>query len=164
MLALAADGVFARGGVVLNPHYKSMGLYGSEYWTYSLPRAVGYELALRLSEECLPISVAQAREMGLVQDVGPRCPQAFGSWLMAQAQRVARDPVYEVVRARWRTRDVTDMERCRDEELAQMRLDMVEDRNRFSEKCRRFVLKQRVCGTPRRLLAPWANSAEVVSG
>jgi putative two-component system hydrogenase maturation factor HypX/HoxX len=30
MLALAADYVYARRGVVLNPHYKSMGgLYGS---------------------------------------------------------------------------------------------------------------------------------------
>jgi len=164
MLALAADGVFARSGVVLNPHYKSMGLYGSEYWTYSLPRAVGYERALQLSEECLPISVVEAREMGLVQDVGPRCPQAFGAWLMAQAQRVAQDPLHAAIRERRRTRDVADMERCRDEELAQMQLDMVQDRNRFSEKCRHFVLKHPVCGTPRRLVAPWANSAEVVSG
>lgn len=35
ILALAADRVFARNGVVLNPHYKKMGgLYGSEYWTF----------------------------------------------------------------------------------------------------------------------------------
>jgi putative two-component system protein, hydrogenase maturation factor HypX/HoxX len=33
MMALAADRVYARDGVVLNPHYKGMGLYGSEYWT-----------------------------------------------------------------------------------------------------------------------------------
>ena len=38
-MALAADKVFARHHVVLNPHYKSMGnLYGSEYWTYLLPK------------------------------------------------------------------------------------------------------------------------------
>jgi hypothetical protein len=31
-------------GVMLNPHYKNMGnLYGSEYWTYLLPRRVGEE-------------------------------------------------------------------------------------------------------------------------
>ena len=42
MLALAADHVYAMSGVVLNPHYRSMGeLYGSEYWTYTLPRRVG---------------------------------------------------------------------------------------------------------------------------
>ena len=40
-LALAADHVWARTGVILNPHYKGMGnLYGSEYWTYLLPRRV----------------------------------------------------------------------------------------------------------------------------
>ena len=43
-LALAADRVLARSGVVLNPHYRNMGnLYGSEYWTYLLPRRVGAE-------------------------------------------------------------------------------------------------------------------------
>ena len=39
-LARAADLVWVRDGVMLNPHYKNMGnLYGSEYWTYLLPRA-----------------------------------------------------------------------------------------------------------------------------
>lgn len=33
-LAMAADYVLAHEGVVLNPHYKGMGLFGSEYWTY----------------------------------------------------------------------------------------------------------------------------------
>ena len=33
-LAMAADYVVAHEGVVLNPHYKGMGLFGSEYWTY----------------------------------------------------------------------------------------------------------------------------------
>jgi putative two-component system hydrogenase maturation factor HypX/HoxX len=41
-MALAADQVWARPGVVLNPHYKNMGnLHGSEYWTYLLPRRLG---------------------------------------------------------------------------------------------------------------------------
>ena len=47
-LALAADRVLARSGIVLNPHYRNMGnLYGSEYWTYLLPRRVGAERAQR---------------------------------------------------------------------------------------------------------------------
>ena len=45
-LALAADLVVAREDVVLNPYYRHMGgLYGSEYWTYLLPRRVGAEMA-----------------------------------------------------------------------------------------------------------------------
>ena len=38
MLALAADEVWCRSAVVLNPHYRLMGLYGSEYWTYTPAR------------------------------------------------------------------------------------------------------------------------------
>ncbi|PNB76549.1 formyl transferase, partial [Pseudomonas sp. FW305-BF6] len=64
MLALAADIVFARSDIVLNPHYKTMGLYGSEYWTYSLPRAVGPAMAEKLTEDCLPISALQALQLG----------------------------------------------------------------------------------------------------
>ena len=49
-LALAADHVIGREDVVLNPYYSHMGgLYGSEYWTYLLPRRVGTELAARLT-------------------------------------------------------------------------------------------------------------------
>jgi putative two-component system protein, hydrogenase maturation factor HypX/HoxX len=47
-LALAADHVIAREDVVLNPYYQHMGgLYGSEYWTYLLPRRVGTEMTAR---------------------------------------------------------------------------------------------------------------------
>jgi putative two-component system protein, hydrogenase maturation factor HypX/HoxX len=49
-LALAADHVIAREDVVLNPYYGHMGgLYGSEYWTYVLPRRVGDEMTARLT-------------------------------------------------------------------------------------------------------------------
>ncbi len=90
MLALAADVVLARDGIVLNPHYKTMGLYGSEYWTYSLPRAVGSDLALQLTQQCLPLSTTQALAMGMLQGIGPRCPQAFGEWLMGPGRRAAQ--------------------------------------------------------------------------
>ena len=57
MLALAADQVWCRSGAVLNPHYRLMGLHGSEYWTYTLPRRVGAAEAARLTHACpsLPI-------------------------------------------------------------------------------------------------------------
>ena len=45
MLALGADRVVLREGVVLNPHYLTMGLFGSEYWTYVLPRRIGQRAA-----------------------------------------------------------------------------------------------------------------------
>ncbi|MFF7454570.1 hydrogenase maturation protein [Kitasatospora sp. NPDC008115] len=86
MLALAADEVWCRRGAVLNPHYRLMGLHGSEYWTYSLPRKVGAEQARRLTERALPVSAAGALRTGLVDRVLPCAPREFE----AEAARLAR--------------------------------------------------------------------------
>ncbi len=69
MLALAADEVWCRSGAVLNPHYRLMGLHGSEYWTRTLPRRVGARQAARLTDECLPVSSASGLRYGLVDRV-----------------------------------------------------------------------------------------------
>ena len=64
-LAIAADHVVIRQGVVLNPHYQTLGLYGSEYWTFTLPRRIGVEKASELTAACLPISAGNAVKIGL---------------------------------------------------------------------------------------------------
>ncbi|WP_347929801.1 hydrogenase maturation protein [Pseudomonas helvetica] len=161
MLALAADIVFARAGVVLNPHYKTMGLYGSEYWTYSLPRAVGSEIAHKLTEDCLPVSAFQSWQLGMIQEIGPRCPREFSQWLLQQAKGALTDEKYAAFRAQRTSMDVQQIEHCREAELAQMQLDMVHNRQQFAEKCRNFVFKRKTCQTPQRLIAPWALEREV---
>lgn len=94
-MALAADQVWARQGVVLNPHYKAMGnLYGSEYWTYLLPRRVGAERALTLTENRLPLGAEQAREWGLVDLCGSADPLAFRAGIEARAEQLAEAPDY----------------------------------------------------------------------
>ena len=66
-LALAADAVWAHAGAVLNPHYRNMGnLYGSEYWTYVLPRRLGAHAAQQCMRQRLPLLATQAHAMGLV--------------------------------------------------------------------------------------------------
>ena len=66
-LARAADLVWARTGVLLNPHYRNMGnLYGSEYWTYLLPARVGVEGAQAMMRNRLPMSPAVGLAAGLV--------------------------------------------------------------------------------------------------
>ena len=62
--ALAADRVYAREDVVLNPYYGHMGgLYGSEYWTYLLPRRVGAKKTARLTEPPFtPLGTAGRRD------------------------------------------------------------------------------------------------------
>ncbi|NPA59865.1 MAG: hydrogenase [Epsilonproteobacteria bacterium] len=68
-LALACDYVIASKSAVLNPHYKTLGLSGSEYHTYTLPKKVGKEMAKKLLDECLPISSKQAKDMGMLDAV-----------------------------------------------------------------------------------------------
>ncbi|MGW0497726.1 enoyl-CoA hydratase-related protein [Streptomyces sp. NPDC003007] len=87
MLALAADEVWCRTGGVLNPHYRNMGLHGSEYWTYSLPRRVGAETAERLTTEARPVSAATAERIGLVDRLVPVAAQDF----TAEVERLAAD-------------------------------------------------------------------------
>ena len=48
MMALASDLVFSRDGVVLNPHYTSMGLFGSEYHTFFLKDRLGDQMAMEV--------------------------------------------------------------------------------------------------------------------
>src|SRR6478609_4306330 len=71
MLGLGADRVLVRDGVLLNPHYRTMGLYGSEYWTYLLPRRVGDRLTRTMTTECLPIGAREAVRTGLADLVVP---------------------------------------------------------------------------------------------
>jgi putative two-component system hydrogenase maturation factor HypX/HoxX len=89
-LALAADEVCARPGVVLNPHYKGMGLFGSEYWTYLLPRRVGKDLALELTNSCLPIGARRAEDIGLIDHVVGTDGESFRQ----QVQRLAAEIAY----------------------------------------------------------------------
>ena len=95
-LALAADHVWARRGVLLNPHYKSMGnLYGSEYWTYLLPRRVAPVSARTLMHNRLPVGAAQAAALGLVDTALAGEPAAFHATVALRAQALAVYPGFE---------------------------------------------------------------------
>ena len=67
-LALAADYVVGREDIVLNPYYEHIGgLYGSEYWTYLLPRRVGPAITSRLTQAPFnPVGSREAVRIGLV--------------------------------------------------------------------------------------------------
>jgi putative two-component system hydrogenase maturation factor HypX/HoxX len=92
-LALAADHVYARNGVVLNPHYKGMGnLYGSEYWTYLLPRRVGAVEAHAISQRRLPVGAQEAAALGLIDDHFGAIPAAFRAEVRLRANALAADP------------------------------------------------------------------------
>jgi len=127
-LALAADHVWARHGVLLNPHYKGMGnLYGSEYWTYLLPRRVAPDAARALTDDRLPLGAAQAAALGLVDAALDGDPAAFRAEVSARARGLASDPGFErALQAKARRRAADEAARplaaYRAEELERMKL------------------------------------------
>ncbi|MEO6289381.1 MAG: enoyl-CoA hydratase-related protein, partial [Ginsengibacter sp.] len=91
-LALAADKVIAASGVVLNPHTRNMGLYGSEYWTYLLPKRIGTERANLFTEQCLPWGTAIALEVKLIDDCIEESGDAFCNSVKKSAEEIVALP------------------------------------------------------------------------
>jgi len=127
-LSLAADHVYARKGVVFNPHYKGMGnLYGSEYWTYLLPRRVGEARAAALTQNRLPVGAAEAREMGLIDGCFGNDREDFLARIVQLAEGLAASPDYsallqEKLARRERDEREKPLDAYRAEELQHMKL------------------------------------------
>jgi enoyl-CoA hydratase/carnithine racemase len=68
-VATAADIVLCSESAVINPHYRGVGLYGSEFHTYSFYERAGEEKARELLRTMLPMSAAEACRLGLVDEV-----------------------------------------------------------------------------------------------
>lgn len=156
MLALAADEVWCRTGCVLNPHYRLMGLYGSEYWTYTLPRRVGAVTAERLLREALPMSAGSARDLGLVDRVVECGPQDFAAEVGRLAARLASLPGSRLRIAgkkaeldRQESRE--PLAAFRERELARMRRTFDDPDASYHVLRRAFVRKERPACTPRHL-------------
>ncbi len=127
-LALAADIVWTRTGVVLNPHYKGMGnLYGSEYWTYLLPGRCGPERARLVTEARLPMGGAEALRLGLADEVFGQTVDDFQRQVARRAAALAADPAYPARLADKRRRRAQDeaakpLAAYRAQELERMKL------------------------------------------
>jgi putative two-component system hydrogenase maturation factor HypX/HoxX len=154
MMALAADRVFARDGIVLNPHYKGMGgLYGSEYWTYTLPKRVGSAKALEMTERCLPLGVREAKAMGLIDDIlveddlGASNFSGFREQIGRIAEKLAQSEHYYAWLQDKRAARETDecakpLERYRHEELEEMKKNFWGEDRGYHIARSAFVLKQ----------------------
>jgi Enoyl-CoA hydratase/carnithine racemase len=98
MLALAADYIYSASGVVLNPHYRGMGeLYGSEYWTYLLPKRVGQARALELTQVCQPIGARAARDIGFLDEVFGEDARSFEAEIRDRAKLLAANPEFRAL-------------------------------------------------------------------
>ncbi len=156
-LALAADEVWAHGGVVLNPHYKSMGnLYGSEYWTYLLPRRLGEAGAKDLMARRLPLLAREAAHMGLIDhcDEGPR--DDFEERCLQRALALAASyNLPQRLAAKQATRERDEARRPlahhREQELARMHRNFYGFDPSYHVARHHFVHKQPHAWTPRHL-------------
>ncbi|KUM73355.1 enoyl-CoA hydratase-related protein [Streptomyces curacoi] len=147
MLALAADEVWCRSGAVLNPHYRRMGLYGSEFWTYTLPRRVGADTAQRLVAEALPVSSASALQLGLVDRLVHVPAHEFTSEVEHLAAALADDPeIARRVAAKAASRRSSEerhpLAEYRRDELARMRAILFDPHAPYHALRSAFVRKQ----------------------
>ncbi|NOU20489.1 MAG: hydrogenase maturation protein [Methyloglobulus sp.] len=154
--ALACDKVCVRSGVVFNPHYKSMGLYGSEYWTYTLPKRVGYEKAVEITEGCLPMGMQEAKQLGMVDFVIPEMFNGFDHKIEMMAETLAQSNNYEKLLAskllrRSHDEFVKPLKYYRHEELKHMREDFYKLNTPYHPARKQFVYKTPATETPRRL-------------
>jgi putative two-component system hydrogenase maturation factor HypX/HoxX len=126
VFGLAADEVWLRRGVVLNPHYRLMGLYGSEYWTYVLPRRIGRAETDRLMEAAMPVGAERAVRTGLAERLLDVSPPHFTEAVWTAAYELAASPDLDAriaAKARRLAEDESScpLSRYRREELAEMR-------------------------------------------
>ncbi|MEU6553820.1 hydrogenase maturation protein [Streptomyces sp. NPDC046915] len=155
MLALAADEVWCRSGAVLNPHYRRMGLYGSEYWTYSLPRRAGDATAERLTREALPVSAATAVRLGLADRLLTATPGMFPEEVRRLAAALAgtpdvRERIAGKAAARARDEERRPLAAYREDELTRMRRVFYDPGAPYHALRSAFVRKQ-PSGSPRPL-------------
>lgn len=126
-VALAADRVWAHRGVVLNPHYKNMGnLYGSEYWTYLMPRRLKTMAPGDVMQRRLPIGAGRAAQIGLLDAVFGDSPGEFVDQVQARAAALAASadlPALLQAKRQGRENDEAHkpLAAYREEELARMR-------------------------------------------
>jgi putative two-component system hydrogenase maturation factor HypX/HoxX len=146
--AVAADHVVAREDVVLNPYYKHMGgLYGSEYWTYLLPRRIGHELTAEITEApFLPIGTRRAVEIGLLDAAFGDTAASFRVQVRGLAERLARHPdmahwLEEKRRRRARDEQIKPLSTYRTEELAKSHECFFGSNRSYHEARMRFVHK-----------------------
>jgi putative two-component system hydrogenase maturation factor HypX/HoxX len=130
-----------------------MGLYGSEYWTHTLPRRVGPATAERLMREALPVSSASALRLGLADRVVDCGPDEFAREVGGLAARLASLPATASrITAKKteldRLESVTPLAGFRAQELARMRRTFDDPDAPYHALRRSFVHKERPPCTP----------------
>ncbi len=160
-LARAADHVWLRDGVMLNPHYKNMGnLYGSEYWTYLLPRRLGEqgvgEQSRAIMRNRQPLTARQAADGGFADICLAAERQAFRVDVARRAAEIAAaadlaDQLAAKRERRARDEAAKPLAEYRQEELSHMRRNFYGFDPSYHVARHHFVNKSPASWTPRHL-------------
>ncbi len=149
-LGLACDFVVGRQGVVFNPHYKTLGLTGSEYHTYTLPKRVGSAKAKELLDACLPISAKEAHSIGMIDAVFESENYAASLHAFAKS-KIDADYLWE--KQEYLEIHAEEIEQCKEREIEVMYPEFWEEESPFHTFRREFVYKVCPRETPKRLMA-----------
>jgi len=152
-LGLACDFVVARDGVVLNPHYKTIGLSGSEYHSYTLPKRVGKIEAKRLLDEALPLSAKRAKSINMIDEVLPS--NGYKEALKDYAKELIRDEdrYWDILERKRDTleEDLELINRAKAEELKKMYPEFWDKDSNFHKLRHDFVYKICPLRAPKRI-------------
>lgn len=137
-LALACDKVVAKKSVVLNPHYKTLALSGSEYHSYTLPKRVGQAKAEKILDEALPLSASYAQSIGMIDE-------CYTSKEFSKALHEYTLTLYsqEFI---WQKQDEIEaqrekIEQCKTQELEKMYPEFWDEKSAFHQYRHEFVYK-----------------------
>lgn len=152
-LALACDFVVAREGVVLNPHYKTLGLSGSEYHSYTLQKRVGREKADELLTKCLPLSAKRAFEIGIVDSVydGRDYFQSIDEFVQKLLEDEDRYSDFLYEKEEYLSKNSDMIEQKKEQELKVMYSEFWDKESIFHKLRHDFVYKVCSLQTPQRL-------------
>ncbi|CAG8626427.1 11351_t:CDS:1 [Dentiscutata erythropus] len=150
-LALATDFSFVKPGVVLNPHYKNMGLYGSELHTYTATKRIDTFILKQIKENAKPIIAVEAIEIGLFDNLiqqGQVNPEQSFLDSVKKFMNIATADTTKFTKfienkqdIRMRDESAKSLDEYEKHELEEMHKDFFENRNNFHEKRQSFITK-----------------------
>ena len=152
-LGLACDYVVGKESATLNPHYKTIGLSGSEYHTHSLPNRVGKEKAQKLLDDCLPICMNEAKDIGMIDEVF--AVREYEKSLAAFCENIAQDENQcdDFLREKeeYLEQNQAKIQSCKEAELAIMHPEFWDEASSFHQLRHDFIYKIATNQTPERL-------------
>ena len=151
-LGLACDYALSCEDVIFNPHYKTLGLSGSEYHTFTLPKRVGEEKANELLQKCLPINSNYAKKIDMIDEVFKK--DDYQLELENFCQNLLEEEFYEDFidkKKDYLEENLSKMQECKEKELQIMYDEFWDENSSFHSLRYDFVRKIKPTNTPKRL-------------